>query len=197
MVKITNKGKNDIKSYSIKLSNDGTVVLSKTQKDIPISNEIEIPLEPRGSKFDIEIQITYTSDKSHLVKGVNFNPNYSNIEVTTYGDNKPLKINAIDLTKGKTIVKPVEDKNMDLIQQIVDMRMSNYVTKTELANYSNPRDALDEYFKEHPVGVKSAYESALDGGYTGTEKEFNQALAGVENMTKAEMLDILRGGDNA
>ena len=196
MVKITNKGKNDIKSYSVKLSNNGTVALSKTQKDIPISNEIEIPLEPSGSKFDIEIQITYTSNKFHIVKGVNFNPNYSNIEVTTYGDNKPLKINAIDLTKGKTIVKPVEDKNMDLIQQIVDMRMSNYVTKTELANYSNPKDALDEYFKEHTVGGKSAYESAVEGGYTGTEAEFNASFKDI-SMTKSEMLNILRGGDNA
>ena len=194
MVKITNKGKNDIKSYSVKLSNNGTVALSKTQKDIPISNEIEIPLEPSGSKFDIEIQITYTSNKFHIVKGVNFNPSYSNIEVTTYGDNKPLKINAIDLTKGKTIVKPVEDKNMDLIQQIVDMRMSNYVTKTELANYSNPKDALDEYFKEHPVDGKSAYESAVEGGYTGTEAEFNASFKDI-SMTKAEMLDILRGGE--
>ena len=194
MVKITNKGKNDIKSYSVKLSNNGTVALSKTQKDIPISNEIEIPLEPSGSKFDIEIQITYTSNKFHIVKGVNFNPSYSNIEVTTYGDNKPLKINAIDLTKGKTIVKPVEDKNMDLIQQIVDMRMSNYVTKTELANYSNPKDALDEYFKEHPVDGKSAYQSAVEGGYTGTEAEFNASFKDI-SMTKAEMLDILRGGE--
>ena len=190
MVKITNKGKNDIKSYSVKLSNDGTVVLSKTQKDIPISNEIEIPLDLSGSKFDIEIQITYTSNKSHIVKGVNFNPNYSNIEVTTYGDNKPLKINAIDLTKGKTVVKPVEDKNMELIQQIVNMKMSNYVTKTELANYSNPRDGLDEYFKEHPVSIKSPYEQAVEGGYTGTEAEFKQALASLGDPTDIDFSDI-------
>ena len=196
MVKITNKGKNDIKSYSVKLSNGNTVVLSKTQKDIPRSNEIEIPLEPSGSKFDIEIQITYTSNKSHIVKGVNFNPNYSNIEVTTYGDNKPLKINAVDLTKGKTIVKPVEDKNMDLIQQIVDMKMSNYVTKTELANYSNPKDAVNEYFKEHPVSVKSPYESAVDGGFTGTEKEFNQALASLGDPTDIDFSDIEGGVKN-
>ena len=137
MVKITNKGKNDIKSYSVKLSDNGTVVISKTQKDIPISNEIEIPLEPSGSKFDIEIQITYTSNKTHLVKGVNFNPNYSDIEVATYGDNKPLKLNVVDLTKGKTIVKPVENKDTELIQQIVNMKMSNYVTKAELANYTS------------------------------------------------------------
>ena len=44
---------------------------------------------------------------------------------------------------------------------------------------------------------KSAYEQAVDGGYTGTEAEFKQALANIDSMTKAEMLDILRGGDNA
>lgn len=146
MVKITNKGKNDIKSYSVKLSNNGTVALSKTQKDIPISNEIEIPLEPSDSKFDIEIQITYTSNKTHLVKGVNFNPNYSDIEVATYGDNKPLKLNVVDLTKGKAI-KPVENKETELIQQIVNMKMSNYVTKAELANYTggdkDPSEDID------------------------------------------------------
>ena len=137
MIKITNKSKNNIKSYSVKLSDNGTVVLSKTQKDIPISNEIEIPLELIGSKFDIEIQITYTNNKSHLVKGVSFNPSHSNIEVTTYGDNKPLKLNIVDLTKGKT-TKPVEDK----IQQIIDAKLSNYVTRAELAIY-NPSEDID------------------------------------------------------
>ena len=43
---------------------------------------------------------------------------------------------------------------------------------------------------------KSAYESAVDGGYTGTEAEFDTALSDI-NMTKAEMLNILRGGENA
>lgn len=42
---------------------------------------------------------------------------------------------------------------------------------------------------------KSAYEQAVEGGYTGTEAEFKQALASIETMTKAEMLEILRGGE--
>lgn len=39
-----------------------------------------------------------------------------------------------------------------------------------------------------PAGAdgKSAYESAQDGGYTGTESEFNADLAGVKNALKAE-----------
>lgn len=44
---------------------------------------------------------------------------------------------------------------------------------------------------------KSAYQIAVDDGFTGTESEWLESLKGngFENMTKAEMLDILRGGD--
>lgn len=41
---------------------------------------------------------------------------------------------------------------------------------------------------------ESAYESAVKGGFDGTKAEFNTALKDI-NMTKAEMLDILRGGE--
>lgn len=48
----------------------------------------------------------------------------------------------------------------------------------------------------------SAYEVAVNEGFTGTEAEWLASLKGetgngFEEMTKAEMLDILRGGDNA
>lgn len=43
---------------------------------------------------------------------------------------------------------------------------------------------------------KSAYEQAVEGGYTGTEAEFNASFKDI-SMSKAEMLNILRGGDNA
>ncbi len=43
---------------------------------------------------------------------------------------------------------------------------------------------------------ESAYESAIEGGFDGTKTEFDTALSDI-NMTKAEMLDILRGGENA
>lgn len=44
----------------------------------------------------------------------------------------------------------------------------------------------------------SAYEIAKLKGFTGTEAEWLASLKGngFENMTKAEMLDILRGGEN-
>lgn len=41
---------------------------------------------------------------------------------------------------------------------------------------------------------KSAYQQALDGGFTGTEEEFNAAFRDID-MTKAEMLTILEGGE--
>lgn len=43
---------------------------------------------------------------------------------------------------------------------------------------------------------KSAYEQAVEGGYTGTEAEFNASFKDI-SMSKTEMLNILRGGDNA
>lgn len=45
----------------------------------------------------------------------------------------------------------------------------------------------------------SAYEVAVNEGFTGTEAEWLASLKGngFEEMTKAEMLNILRGGDNA
>lgn len=45
----------------------------------------------------------------------------------------------------------------------------------------------------------SAYEVAVNEGFEGTEAEWLESLKGdgFENMTKAEMLNILRGGENA
>ena len=45
-----------------------------------------------------------------------------------------------------------------------------YATKDDLAN----------------IDGKSAYEQAVDGGYTGTEAEFKQALADINNYAKSE-----------
>lgn len=46
---------------------------------------------------------------------------------------------------------------------------------------------------------KSAYQIAVDDGFTGTKAEWLASLKGngFEEMTKSEMLDILRGGKNA
>lgn len=46
---------------------------------------------------------------------------------------------------------------------------------------------------------KSAYEVAVENGFTGTKAEWLASLKGngFEEMTKAEMLAVLRGGDNA
>ena len=61
-----------------------------------------------------------------------------------------------------------------------------YATKDELANIGDGRDG------------KSAYETAQDGGYTGTEEEFTAALGSIETMTREEIMERLNenGGDN-
>lgn len=64
--------------------------------------------------------------------------------------------------------------------QVLD---KTYATKEELANISGGEDG------------KSAYETAQEGGYTGTETEFTTALGSIETMTKTQMLAILQGGE--
>lgn len=68
----------------------------------------------------------------------------------------------------------------------------NKLPKTDPTSIQN---AVNEYLDEHPADGKSAYESAVDGGYAGTKTEFDTALSDI-NMTKSEMLDILRGGES-
>lgn len=58
-----------------------------------------------------------------------------------------------------------------------------YATKEELANAGDG---------------KSAYQTAVEGGYTGTEAEFTAALGSIETMTREEIMNRLNGngGDN-
>lgn len=59
---------------------------------------------------------------------------------------------------------------------------------------------IASYIADNPAEVKgadgkSAYEVAVDDGFTGTEAEWLESLKGngFEEMTKAEMLSVLRG----
>lgn len=47
------------------------------------------------------------------------------------------------------------------------------------------------------VDGKSAYETAVENGYEGTETELGESLAAIAdmNMTQAQMLNILNGGN--
>jgi hypothetical protein len=66
-------------------------------------------------------------------------------------------------------------------------------------NPADIADAVDNYFEEHPVSNigKSAYEVAVDEGFTGTKAEWLASLKGngFEEMTKEQMLAILEGGE--
>lgn len=201
---IKNKGTDTIKSYSIKLTND-KVSLIKTQKDTPISDEIkvDISIEELGDLYnaDVELAITYSNNKSHLVKAVNFDPVTFNMEVTTYGSNKKLKINSSSLSG--VIKKDVISENFKIIQTLVNdyfnshsiptieevrnLIPTDYITEQDLRNIEiQGRDGKDG------KDGKDAYRIAVENGYEGTEAEFGQVL--VQNtvtMTKSEMLAIL------
>ena len=92
------------------------------------------------------------------------------------------------------------DCNKDLTMESDFEGQFNYPS-SRLPNHNNPvnpaaiQSAVNSYLDKHQItNGKSAYQSAVDGGYTGTEAEFNQAFKDI-NMTKDEMLAVLRGGE--
>lgn len=216
MLKIENRSKDTIKSYSFKLEK-GEKSITKTEKDFPISETIEIKIdsnEIKKSKLEIanaKLIIVYSNDKKHIVESSNLNFATTDINIITYGSTKKLNINTRNLLKDKR-VDYTENQYFTIIQSLVDAYMEQHPVdvgkiaesqiKTIINNTAATKEELEAVKNTIPTkgdkgkDGKSAYQSALDGGFTGTEKEFNQALAGVETMTKSEMLDILRGGDN-
>ena len=50
----------------------------------------------------------------------------------------------------------------------------------DLFNPTAIQESVENYLEEHPINAKSAYEQAVDGGYTGTREEFEQALANID-----------------
>lgn len=77
------------------------------------------------------------------------------------------------------------DYNKDLTMESDFIGMFNYPAgrrRNNHNNYVNPSviaDAVNDYLDKHPVSAETAYEQAVDGGYTGTEAEFEQALANI------------------
>ena len=63
------------------------------------------------------------------------------------------------------------DYNKDLTMESDFIGMFNYPAGRR-NNYNNPvdiamiRSAVNDYLDEHPVSAKTAYEQAVDGGYT-------------------------------
>lgn len=96
------------------------------------------------------------------------------------------------------------DYNKDLTMGSDFVGQFNYPA-SRLNNHSTPVDpaviqnAVNSYLQNNPrTDGKSAYQIAVDEGFQGTKSEWLESLKGngFENMTKAEMLEILRGGEN-
>lgn len=49
-----------------------------------------------------------------------------------------------------------------------------------------------EYVDERSASAKTAYQAAQDGGYAGTEEEFNTALAGINELATQSEVDELK-----
>ena len=88
------------------------------------------------------------------------------------------------------------DYNKDLTMESDFIGMFKYPAGRR-NNHSNPVDpaviqnAVNSYLKNNPgTNGKSAYEQAVDGGYTGTEAEFEQALASIGDPTDIDFSDI-------
>lgn len=215
MLKIENKSKDTIESYSFKLEKDGKSII-KTEKDFPISKTIEIKIdsnEIKKSKLEsanAKLIIVYSNGKKHTVESSNLNFATTDISVITYGSAKKLNINTKNLLKDKEI-DYAENQHFTVIQNLVEAYMEQHPVdvgkiaesqiKTIINNTAATKEELEAVKNTIPTkgdkgkDGKSAYEQAVEGGYTGTEAEFNASFKDI-SMSKTEMLNILRGGDN-
>lgn len=89
------------------------------------------------------------------------------------------------------------DYNKDLTMESDFIGKFNYPAGRRRNNYNNHIDpaiiqsAVNAYLKNNPgTNGKSAYEQAVEGGYTGTEAEFKQALASLGDPTDIDFSDI-------
>lgn len=206
MVKIENRSKDTIKSYSFKLEK-GEKSITKTEKDFPISETIEIKIdsdEIKKSKLEsanAKLIIVYSNDKKHIVESSNLNFATTDINIITYGSAKKLNINTKNLLKDKKI-DYAENQHFTVIQNLVEAYMEQHPVdvskiaesqiKTIINNTAATKEEL-EAVKDTIKGKdgKSAYEQAVEGGYTGTEAKFKQALANIDtDPTDIDFSDI-------
>ena len=170
MIIIKNKGKDVIKSYSVKLTND-KVAIEKTQKDFPISDtiEIEVGIEELGDIYsaNINLVINYENGKKHSVSAVNYDPIICNLDITTFGSDKKLRVNSNAISG--VARKDVVSENFKIIQSLVNTYMENHHIGESTA--TNGKDGKDG---------ASAYEVAKKLGYTGTEAQWVASLKGVK-----------------
>lgn len=142
MLKIENRSKDTIKSYSFKLEKGGKSI-TKTEKDFPISKIIEIKIDlDEIKKSNLEsanakLIIVYSNDKKHIVESSNLNFATTDINIITYGSTKKLNINTRNLLKDKR-VDYTENQYFTIIQSLVDA-----------------------YMEQHPVDVSKIAESQI------------------------------------
>lgn len=173
MLKIENRSKDTIKSYSFKLEKDGKSI-TKTEKDFPISETIEIKIdsdEIKKSKLEsanAKLIIVYSNGKKHIVESSNLNFATTDINVVTYGSAKKLNINTRNLLKDKR-VDYTENQYFTIIQSLVDA-----------------------YMEEHPVDVSKITESQIksmidDTVVTKEELEAVKNTIPTEAVTQSEV----------
>ena len=176
--------------------------LSQHEIELKSSSQILIPLSQDDTvrlsrKTDTEVRV-----EGQIVFGNASPPTVAKTKIDTFrleptlnteyvpgAEGQEGQYNAISISCHAGVIYAKVD--MEEVESIVTTKVDEALENSEVLAGKDGKDGADG------KDGKDAYESAVDGGYTGTEEEFNQALAGVENMTKAEMLDILRGGDNA
>lgn len=185
--------------FFVGLNQEDTIILAKELK-IKISAEAQINFK-NGSVIKSST-ISFMLDKTLATEVLDGN--------TPSMDVESLELRYEDgvLVAGSAVEIPDE--------QIRRVLPGNLVTTddigTEIASYiaKNPDEVKGDKGDKGEQGIqgktgadgKSAYQIAVDDGFTGTESEWLASLKGAdgngfETMTKAEMLDILRGGDNA
>lgn len=161
MLKIENKSKDTIKSYSFKLEKNEKSII-KTEKDFPISKAIEIKIDlDEIKKLNLEsanatLIIVYSNDKKHIVESSNLNFATTDISVITYGSAKKLNINTKNLLKNKGF-DYAENQHFTMIQNLVDAYMEQHPVDVSKITESQIKTIIDNtaVTKEELEAVKN------------------------------------------
>ena len=246
MIIINNKSNDTIVGFILKVT-DSNEVITKTEEDFPISDVIQIDLGKSVKDADVEAEILYSNGKKHVVGSTNFDSDYINLIITTFGSHKKLNIT----TKGIAGVnRSNTSREFTIIKNLVD----EYIKAIDLTNIKNGKDGkdgrngkdgkdglngadgkdgvgivsvkktntsdnIDTYtitFSDEKTETftitngkngargkdgKSAYDIAVEHGFTGTEAEWIASISNgsgetiIETLTQEQMLNILNGGN--
>lgn len=176
MIIIKNNSNGELLGFNLDIKLNGRIVSKLTEKDYPISDNIEINLSTISalqsvSKVDIELKLNYKNNKHHVVNSANFNIRLFKVEVTTYGSSHKLKINSsINKSHVPTEKEAEIESNLKFIQLLVDEYMkdiSDSLKDIDMSEYVKKED-----FDANIIVVNPDDYGAVGNGVANDDKAF-------------------------